>query len=104
MTLCFEMVVIKLYDFFIYFWGVFNFLSAKKVYAFQVFTPEFCQEFIKEIDNFESTDLPKGRPNTMNNYGVRLYSNKFPIIFSLSHDVYSCHDSLQVHVVEGISH
>lgn len=51
---------------------VFNFLSAKKVYAFQVFTPEFCQEFIEEINNFESTDLPKGRPNTMNNYGVRL--------------------------------
>ena len=52
---------------------MFNFLSAKKVYAFQVFTPEFCQEFIEEINNFESTDLPKGRPNTMNNYGVRLY-------------------------------
>ena len=49
------------------------FPEAKKVYIFQVFTPEFCQEFIEEINNFESTDLPKGRPNTMNNYGVRLY-------------------------------
>lgn len=51
---------------------VYNFLSAKNVYTFQVFTAEFCQEFIEEISNFESTDLPKGRPNTMNNYGVRL--------------------------------
>lgn len=70
LTLCFEMVVI---DIIFYFCGVFNFLSAKKVYTFQVFTPEFCQEFIEEINNFESTDFPKGRPNTMNNYGVRLY-------------------------------
>ena len=52
---------------------VYIFLSARNVYTFQVFTPEFCQEFIEEINNFESTDLPKGRPNTMNNYGVRLY-------------------------------
>ena len=40
------------------------------MYAFQVFTLEFCQEFIEEINNFENTNLPKGRPNTMNNYGV----------------------------------
>ncbi|XP_022085664.1 2-oxoglutarate and iron-dependent oxygenase domain-containing protein 2-like [Acanthaster planci] len=32
----------------------------------------FCQDFIQEICHFESTDLPKGRPNTMNNYGVLL--------------------------------
>ena len=46
------------------------FPSAKNVYAFQVFTPEFCQEFIEEINHFENSELPKGRPNTMNNYGV----------------------------------
>ena len=46
------------------------FPTAKNVYAFQVFTPEFCEEFIEEIDHFENTELPKGRPNTMNNYGV----------------------------------
>ena len=44
--------------------------SAKNVFAFQVFTPEFCQEFIEEINHFENTELPKGRPNTMNNCGV----------------------------------
>ena len=48
----------------------FIFPSAKNVFAFQVFTPEFCQEFIEEINHFENTELPKGRPNTMNNYGV----------------------------------
>ena len=46
------------------------FPTAKNVYAFQVFTPEFCEEFIEEINHFENTELPKGRPNTMNNYGV----------------------------------
>ena len=53
------------------------FLSAEKVYSFQVFTPEFCKKFIEEISNFENTDLPKGRPNTMNNFGVRLLSFVF---------------------------
>lgn len=46
--------------------------DAEKVYSFQVFTPEFCKKFIEEISNFENTDLPKGRPNTMNNFGVLL--------------------------------
>ena len=46
------------------------FPTAKNVYAFQVFTPEFCEEFIEEINHFENTELPKGRPNTMNNFGV----------------------------------
>ncbi|KAL9981094.1 hypothetical protein ACROYT_G009753 [Oculina patagonica] len=27
---------------------------------------------MEEINNFENTDLPKGRPNTMNNYGILL--------------------------------
>ncbi|XP_068750350.1 2-oxoglutarate and iron-dependent oxygenase domain-containing protein 2-like [Montipora capricornis] len=46
--------------------------DASNVYAFQVFTPAFCEDFIQEINNFESTDLPKGRPNTMNKYGIVL--------------------------------
>ena len=36
-----------------------------------VFTREFCQQLLEEIEYFESDrSLPKGRPNTMNNYGV----------------------------------
>ena len=51
-----------------------SFVLASNVYLFQVFTPKFCQDFIEEISNFENSDLPKGRPNTMNNYGVRYNS------------------------------
>jgi len=37
----------------------------------RVFTREFCQQFLEEIKHFEADGrLPKGRPNTMNNYGV----------------------------------
>ena len=50
------------------------FVLASNVYLFQVFTPKFCEDFIEEINNFENSDLPKGRPNTMNNYGVRYKS------------------------------
>ncbi|XP_033646815.1 2-oxoglutarate and iron-dependent oxygenase domain-containing protein 2-like [Asterias rubens] len=45
---------------------------AEQVFSFPLFTQQFCQDFIEEICHFESTDLPKGRPNTMNNYGVLL--------------------------------
>ena len=43
---------------------------APRVYSFPVFTENFCQRFIEELDNFEQCDIPKGRPNTMNNTGV----------------------------------
>lgn len=42
------------------------------IYSFPVFTDAFCQTFLEELDNFESADIPKGRPNTMNSTGVRL--------------------------------
>lgn len=58
----------------IYFVLLHSFVLASNVYLFQVFTPKFCQDFIEEISNFENSDLPKGRPNTMNNYGVRYIS------------------------------
>ncbi|NWX38549.1 OGFD2 protein, partial [Notiomystis cincta] len=46
--------------------------SDKRIYRLPVFTPEFCQAFVEELENFEQSDMPKGRPNTMNNYGVLL--------------------------------
>jgi len=36
-----------------------------------VFSKSFCSQFIKELKHFEESDVPKGRPNTMNNTGVR---------------------------------
>jgi len=46
-------------------------LGSERVYQVPVFTREFCQQFLEEIKHFEADrTLPKGRPNTMNNYGV----------------------------------
>lgn len=35
-----------------------------------VFTAKFCQTLLEELGHFEQSDMPKGRPNTMNNHGV----------------------------------
>jgi len=40
------------------------------IYAFPLFTSEFCDLLIKEIDSFESTKLQCRRPNTMNRLGL----------------------------------
>ena len=44
--------------------------SAERVYSFPVFTPDFCRRLLEELDNFLSSNLPVGKPNTMNKYGV----------------------------------
>ncbi|CAN8192634.1 unnamed protein product [Coccothraustes coccothraustes] len=46
--------------------------SDKRIYRLPVFTEQFCQALLEELENFEQSDMPKGRPNTMNNYGVLL--------------------------------
>ncbi|XP_030915385.1 2-oxoglutarate and iron-dependent oxygenase domain-containing protein 2, partial [Geospiza fortis] len=46
--------------------------SDKRIYRLPVFTEQFCQALLEELENFEQSDMPKGRPNTMNNYGVGL--------------------------------
>lgn len=35
-----------------------------------MFSAEFCQTLLEELEHFERSDMPKGRPNTMNHYGV----------------------------------
>lgn len=35
-----------------------------------MFTAPFCRALLEELEHFEQSDMPKGRPNTMNNYGV----------------------------------
>ncbi|XP_027508106.1 2-oxoglutarate and iron-dependent oxygenase domain-containing protein 2 isoform X2 [Corapipo altera] len=52
--------------------GYLESFSDKRIYRLPVFTEEFCQTFVDELENFEQSDMPKGRPNTMNNYGVLL--------------------------------
>ena len=47
---------------------------APRVYSFPVFSKSFCFQFIEELKHYEESDVPKGRPNTMNNTGVRKHS------------------------------
>ena len=44
--------------------------SSPGIYSFDLFSPIFCQMMTEEIHNFESSSLPRRRPNTMNNYGL----------------------------------
>nr|XP_055055197.1 2-oxoglutarate and iron-dependent oxygenase domain-containing protein 2 isoform X2 [Misgurnus anguillicaudatus] len=46
--------------------------AAQRVYRFPVFRREFCKDLINELEHFEQSNAPKGRPNTMNNYGILL--------------------------------
>lgn len=44
--------------------------SAEQVYTFPIFTQSTCDKFVSELRNFEKSDLPKGKVNTMNDHGV----------------------------------
>lgn len=44
--------------------------GAERVYRFPVFEKSFCEELLEELEHFERSSAPKGRPNTMNHYGV----------------------------------
>ncbi|XP_043228300.1 2-oxoglutarate and iron-dependent oxygenase domain-containing protein 2-like [Amphibalanus amphitrite] len=44
----------------------------QRVFALPLFTREFCRHLLEELRHFEASDMPKGRPNTMNNHGLLL--------------------------------
>uniref|UniRef100_A0A3Q2YPA6 2-oxoglutarate and iron-dependent oxygenase domain containing 2 n=1 Tax=Hippocampus comes TaxID=109280 RepID=A0A3Q2YPA6_HIPCM len=46
--------------------------TAPRVYRFPVFNKSFCADLLNELEHFERSAAPKGRPNTMNNYGILL--------------------------------
>lgn len=46
--------------------------AAPRVYRFPVFDKSFCEELLEELEHFEQSSAPKGRPNTMNHYGILL--------------------------------
>lgn len=46
--------------------------EAERVYRFPVFEKSFCDELLEELEHFEQSSAPKGRPNTMNHYGFLL--------------------------------
>ena len=45
-------------------------VEVEGVYSFAIFTDEFCDMFLAELDNYYATGLPQPRPNSMNNYGI----------------------------------
>lgn len=45
--------------------------ERKRIYRVPVLAAPFCRALLQELEHFEQSDLPKGRPNSMNNYGVR---------------------------------
>ena len=45
-------------------------IVAPRVYSFPIFTLAFCERLLEELEHFEQSEVPKGRPNTMNNTGV----------------------------------
>ncbi|XP_043828471.1 2-oxoglutarate and iron-dependent oxygenase domain-containing protein 2-like [Dromiciops gliroides] len=47
--------------------------GEKKIYRMPIFTQDFCQMLLQELEHFEQSDMPKGRPNTRNNYGILLH-------------------------------
>ncbi|KAL6040560.1 2-oxoglutarate and iron-dependent oxygenase domain-containing protein 2 [Balamuthia mandrillaris] len=56
--------------------------ATTRLYSLVVFTPEFCQQLIEEVDHFERSGLPVMRPNSMNNYGLILDEIGFRPFFS----------------------
>ncbi|ESN94615.1 hypothetical protein HELRODRAFT_164480 [Helobdella robusta] len=46
--------------------------GTKDMYRIPVFTQEFCTDLLNELENFKLSDMPKGRPNSMNHYGILL--------------------------------
>uniref|UniRef100_UPI0037E91318 2-oxoglutarate and iron-dependent oxygenase domain-containing protein 2 isoform X2 n=1 Tax=Semicossyphus pulcher TaxID=241346 RepID=UPI0037E91318 len=46
--------------------------EAARVYRFPVFEKSFCEQLLEELEHFEQSSAPKGRPNTMNQYGILL--------------------------------
>ncbi|KAL8597404.1 hypothetical protein ACOMHN_022313 [Nucella lapillus] len=45
---------------------------GEEVYTLPVFTAEYCQRLVEELEHIEQSDCPKGRPNTMSPCGVLL--------------------------------
>lgn len=45
-------------------------VAAPRVYRFPLFDKSFCEDLMEELKHFEQSAAPKGRPNTMNQYGV----------------------------------
>jgi len=45
-------------------------MHDKEVYSFPLFRADFCEKFCEELNHFQRSSMPRGKPNSMNNYGV----------------------------------
>ena len=45
-------------------------VESDGIISFDVFSPRFCRMFVRDLHLYETSSLPKYRPNSMNNYGV----------------------------------
>ena len=41
------------------------------VYSFNMFSTDYCYKLSEELEHFQRSKMPKERPNSMNNYGVK---------------------------------
>uniref|UniRef100_A0A6B2L3U1 Fe2OG dioxygenase domain-containing protein n=1 Tax=Arcella intermedia TaxID=1963864 RepID=A0A6B2L3U1_9EUKA len=62
--------------------------DCKGVYSFNMLSQLYCQKLMEEIRNFENSDLPKQRPNSMNNYGLILNNIGLEPMFDIFIEVY----------------
>ncbi|KAL3216791.1 hypothetical protein MRX96_032802 [Rhipicephalus microplus] len=46
--------------------------KEKEVYRIPLFTPQFADKLLYELDHFEGSEMPKIRPNVINNYATVL--------------------------------
>lgn len=44
--------------------------ESPQVFSFDLFTSEFCEQLVEEVEAYEMTNLPRRRPNTMNMAGL----------------------------------
>uniref|UniRef100_A0A3B3ZPP9 Fe2OG dioxygenase domain-containing protein n=1 Tax=Periophthalmus magnuspinnatus TaxID=409849 RepID=A0A3B3ZPP9_9GOBI len=56
-------------------------VPGQRIYRFPVFEKHFCEELLEELEHFEQSAAPKGRPNTMNHYGILLNELGFDLGF-----------------------
>jgi hypothetical protein len=46
--------------------------AVDNVYTFQLFTPQYVELFLEELDHHDASGIPRRRPNGMNRYGAAL--------------------------------
>jgi hypothetical protein len=61
--------------------------EAPGVYSFPVLQPAFCDLLMRELAVIEASDLPKRRPNSMNNYGLILNDLMEPLMDRVLHEL-----------------